>query len=118
MITVEEKKQNVPKLRFPEFGGTWETGTINSLNFQISDGNYGELYPKVDQFSGTGVPFIRANNLKDGRVTWADMRFIPADLHSILISGHLEEDDVLVTTRGDIGIVSIVGHEFSGANIN
>lgn len=76
------------------------------------------MYPKADQFVSEGVPFIRANNLKDGRVTWSDMRYIEADLHTLLTSGHLLENDILVTTRGDIGLVAIVPSYFVGANIN
>lgn len=108
----------VPKLRFAEFDGAWSRSSLDDMGTTISDGNYGELYPRASQFSETGVPFIRANNLKEGSVIWKDMRFISADLHSVLLSGHLKTGDILVTTRGEIGSISLVSSEFSGANIN
>ena len=108
----------VPELRFPEFDEDWETSDLGELNTTISDGNYGELYPTVDQFVSEGVPFIRANNLKNGRVVWNDMRFIHPSTHSVLKSGHLKLGDVLVTTRGEIGTVARVTEEFVGSNIN
>ncbi|MFZ2513246.1 MAG: restriction endonuclease subunit S, partial [Candidatus Saccharimonadales bacterium] len=66
----------------------------------------------------SGVAFIRANNLKDGKLTWQDMRYIDLDLHKVLKSGHLKTGDILVTTRGDVGITAYVTEEFNNANIN
>ena len=114
----EPAKHNLPELRFPEFDGEWNHKTVQSLGLEISDGNYGELYPRSDHFVPQGVAFIRANNLKGGRVVWPDMRFLTPKHHATLRSGHLQTSDVLVTTRGEIGSVALVGKEFSGANIN
>ena len=109
---------NAPSLRFPEFAGEWQQKTLEELDVEISDGNYGEMYPTAEQFVKEGVPFIRANNLRDATVRWDDMRFITPELHKVLRSGHLELSDILVTTRGEIGLVSLVPEEFVGANIN
>ncbi len=62
---------NVPVLRFAEFDGDWESQTIQSLidNDVIIghlDGNHGELYPRSEEFSSEGVPYVSANDL-DGR---------------------------------------------------
>jgi type I restriction enzyme S subunit len=109
-------------LRFKKDDGTnypeWEEKKLGELNIYISDGNYGELYPKASEMKSTGIPFIRANNIKNLSLTWNDMKFIDEELHKILTSGHLLENDILITTRGDIGMVAYVTSEFSGANIN
>ncbi|MEP0961031.1 MAG: restriction endonuclease subunit S [Roseobacter sp.] len=110
--------KRVPALRFSEFEGTWVEKSLEDLNVEISDGNYGEMYPTQEQFVSDGVPFIRANNLRDGTIRSDDMRFISPELHEVLRSGHLKLSDILVTTRGDIGMVSFVPLEFVGANIN
>lgn len=109
---------SVPALRFAEFEGEWQRKTLEDLNVEISDGNYGEMYPTAEQFVQYGVPFIRANNLRNATVRWTDMRFITPELHDLLRSGHLQAHDILVTTRGEIGLVSMVPFEFVGANIN
>ena len=62
-----------PKLRFPEFSGEWECRKLGDLDIYVSDGNYGEMYPKTSEMKDSGVAFIRANNLKDGKLTWQDM---------------------------------------------
>ena len=98
--------------------GVWKTKFIKDLRLYISDGNYGELYPTSSQFVKQGIAFIRANNIKHLKIVDDDMRFIDRELHKILTSGHLKEDDILVTTRGDIGTLAIVENNYVGANIN
>ena len=96
----------------------WKRSTLKELEIEISDGNYGELYPNQEDFQSEGIPFIRANNLKNGRITWDDMKFIDSSLHKTLKSGHLLKNDILITTRGDIGTIALVGEEFQDSNIN
>jgi type I restriction enzyme, S subunit len=109
-------------LRFKNKNGKafadWEVKKLGDLDLYISDGNYGELYPKASEMKNIGVPFIRANNIKNLSLVWNDMKFIEEEHHKILTSGHLLENDILVTTRGDIGMVAYVTGEFEGANIN
>ena len=84
----------------------------------ISDGNYSSKYPRSDEFVAEGIPFIRANNLINGTVVFDDLYYISAEKHSELRKGHLEKDDVLITTRGNIGQTAVVPAEFHDANIN
>ncbi len=96
----------------------WEKKTIKELNIFISDGNYGELYPKSSEMKSSGIPFIRANNIKNLKLVWDDMRFIEEEHHKVLLSGHLKTNDILVTTRGEIGMLAYVNEEFNNSNIN
>ena len=91
---------------------------ISDLPLHISDGNYSSKYPRADEMVSHGVPFIRANNLKNGTVIWEDMKYISSEKHEELQKGHLEEGDVLIAVRGDIGKLSIVPRDFIDANIN
>lgn len=117
-MSISAKSKIIPKLRFPEFTDEWEVKKLGDLDIYVSDGNYGEMYPKASEMTASGVAFIRANNLKGGSLTWEDMKYISPDLHSVLTSGHLKTGDTLVTTRGDIGTISYVTPDFDGANIN
>ncbi|HUX57809.1 MAG TPA: restriction endonuclease subunit S [Bacteroidales bacterium] len=110
------------QIRFKDDNGyefpKWETKKLGELDIYISDGNYGELYPRADQMVSQGVPFIRANNIKNLKLSMDDMKFIDSEHHKILTSGHLKTGDILVTTRGDIGMLAYVDEEFNNANIN
>jgi type I restriction enzyme S subunit len=91
---------------------------IGDADILISDGNYSSKYPKAEDFLTSGVPFIRANNLKRGTVVDDDMRFISHAQHSELRKGHLLARDVLLVTRGSIGEVGLVAPKHEGSNIN
>ena len=116
-----EKKRNIKqgamqKLLQPKEG--WEVKKLGEFDFDISDGNYSSKYPSASEFKTLGVPFIRANNIKMMTVTDNDMRYISSDLHKELAKGHLKKDDILITTRGEIGQIAIVPDCFIDSNIN
>jgi type I restriction enzyme S subunit len=96
----------------------WPTAELGVAGIMVSDGNYAEKYPKASDFVDSGVPFVRANNIANGTVSSADLRFISEEKHALLKKGHLEANDVLITTRGKIGNVAIVPPQFHDANIN
>lgn len=108
----------IPQLRFPEFTDEWQVKKLGDADLYVADGNYGEMYPKSSEMKDTGIPFIRANNLKNGRLIWQDMKYISPELHQVLKSGHLKTNDILITTRGDIGTTAFVTKDFDNANIN
>lgn len=96
----------------------WSVTAIKNLNFDISDGNYSSKYPKASDFRPIGVPFIRANNIHNMKVVDDDMRFISSEQHNELLKGHLKKNDVLITTRGEIGQIALVQDCHVGSNIN
>jgi type I restriction enzyme S subunit len=97
---------------------SWEVVKIGALDLDIGDGNYSTKYPSQSAFISEGIPFLRAVNLKKGRVVWTDMRFISPELHSELRKGHTKRNDTILVTRGNIGEVAFVTDEFVGANMN
>jgi type I restriction enzyme S subunit len=96
----------------------WPSAEIGKTAIKISDGNYAEKYPKASDFIETGVPFIRANNIRNGTVIADDLRYISVKKHELLKKGHLQTGDVLITTRGKIGNLAVVPKQFHDANIN
>ena len=115
------KKRNIKqgamqKLLQPKEG--WEVKKLGDFDFDISDGNYSSKYPNASEFKAMGVPFIRANNIKMMTVMDKDMRYISPELHAELAKGHLKKDDILITTRGEIGQIAIVPDCFIDSNIN
>jgi type I restriction enzyme S subunit len=97
---------------------SWEVRPISDLDLDIGDGNYSTKYPRQEDFLPDGVPFLRANNLVEGRLSWDDMRYISPGLHAQLRKGHTKKDDVCLVTRGNIGEVAFVTDEFVGSNMN
>jgi len=120
LMSKQEKKGLVPVLRFPEFldAVEWRQVTFRELSLDVSDGNYSSKYPRQSDFIKSGVPFLRANNLKFGTVSDEDMRFISMRQHKELAKGHLKENDILISTRGELGTVALVPDRHIGSNIN
>ena len=113
------KLNQLVKSRFIElFGDCNKQTSIKESGLTISDGNYSSKYPRSEEFVESGIPFIRANNLKNGTVVDEDMYFITPEKHAILLKGHLKFNDVLITTRGNIGQVAIVPDKHNDSNIN
>jgi type I restriction enzyme S subunit len=115
-----QEGETQPRRRFPEFqdAGAWEVKTLGALKLDVSDGNYSAKYPTQEEFVASGVPFLRANNLRSGTVTDEDMRFISNEQHSQITKGHLKQGDILITTRGELGIAALVPDRHVGSNIN
>ncbi|CAD0220363.1 conserved hypothetical protein [Planktothrix agardhii] len=91
---------------------------IKDLDIYISDGNYSSKYPRSEEFVNNGVPFIRANNIVNKTIVPEDMYFITIDKHEELQKGHLKVNDILITTRGNLGNIAIVTKDYDNANIN
>jgi type I restriction enzyme S subunit len=91
---------------------------IGELPIHIADGNYSSKYPSASEFVESGIPFIRANNLKNLTLVNDDVRYITEKKHGELAKGHLKFRDVVIVTRGEIGKVGLVPMEFDDANMN
>lgn len=61
----------------------WPYAEIGETSIEISDGNYAEKYPKASDFVAAGVPFIRANNIRNGTVVADDLRYISEKKHEL-----------------------------------
>lgn len=62
--------------------------------------------------------FLRANNIKRLKIDDTDTKFITRQQHTTLTSGHLKTNDILITTRGELGNVALVDEKHNGSNIN
>ena len=111
---------NVPEIRFKGFTDPWEQRKLGETNTFFTDGNYGEAYPKsLDMTdSASGVPFLTGGNLKNGKLDLTGANYITKEKHNKLVSGHLEEDDIVIAVRGTLGALGYVNKGNSGWNIN
>ena len=97
---------------------SYEEVEIGNSGLKIADGNYSAKYPNSSEFIADGIPFIRANNFKNKTIVDDALYFISPEKHSELKKGHLLPNDVLITTRGNIGEVALVPERHNDSNIN
>lgn len=76
------------------------------------DGNHGELHPKVADYVASGVPFIMATDLSNGKVDYGKCKYISEDTASTLRKGFAKSGDVLLTHKATLGRTAIVDGTF------
>lgn len=73
------------------------------------DGNHGNIHPKKSDFVQNGIPFIMANNVYDNKVHIDNCNYISKNQADSLQKGFSYTGDVLLTHKGTVGNVAIVG---------
>lgn len=76
------------------------------------DGNHGGIHPKLSDYVSEGVPFIMANDLKNGEVDYKNCAYITEEQASTLRKGFAHPGDVLLTHKATIGRTAIVPDTF------
>ena len=96
----------------------WKYVELGKLGLDISDGNYSSKYPKTNEFVSKGVAFIRGTDFIGTFISQNNMYYITEEKHNQLLKGHTKKDDILITTRGDIGRIAFVSNSLINKNIN
>lgn len=83
----------------------------NIITYHL-DGNHGGLYPKADEFVRTGVPYLGANAIIDGRIDFKKAKFLTESKASILRKGIAQNGDVLFAHNATVGPVAILKTDY------
>lgn len=73
------------------------------------DGNHGEIHPKGNDFVNSGIPFVMATDVVNGKVDLVNCKFITENQAKGLNKGFSISGDVLLTHKASIGRTAIVG---------
>lgn len=98
---------------FKENRSTWRTTTLLQLlddGWIVShlDGNHGGDYPRKDEFVKSGVPYISANCLKDGKIDFSLAKFLTPERASTLRKGIAQNRDVIFAHNATVGPVTLL----------
>ena len=72
------------------------------------DGNHGSDYPRKEEFVSSGVPYISANCLHDGRVDITRAKYLSTGRAALLRKGVATDNDVLFAHNATVGPVAIL----------
>ena len=89
----------------------WKTCRLDEVSKKITDGTH-----KTPIYKGSGVEFLSAKDLKNGRIKWGTEKFISEQEHLQLFQRcNPELGDVLLAKSGSLGAVAIIDreHQFS-----
>lgn len=96
---------------------TFEVESLGEISELITDMGAFSLY-NVEHFVEEGVPFIRVQNIKEDVLDLTDLKYISEDYHNKLRKSQLKPNDILLTTKGTIGIATVVPENLGKANIS
>ncbi|WP_339625175.1 restriction endonuclease subunit S [uncultured Winogradskyella sp.] len=108
---MNNEKQIVPDLRFPEFAGHWDFPLIQKLiDEQIIvshlDGNHGSLYPRREEFTEKGIPYVTANDFINGYVDFSNSKRLPLERAKKFKKGVAIDGDILFAHNATVGPVA------------
>lgn len=82
----------------------WEMVELGEVELDIIDGDRGVNYPKKEEFNEDGYClFLSTKNVRKNGFLFDKLSFITKEKDSLLRSGKLKRNDVVMTTRGTIG---------------
>lgn len=117
----EKNLQNAYKLLnvylasvFTNTKGDWDQKYLGDV-CTFENGDRGENYPSASVRTPTGVPFINAGHLIEGKVDFRSMDFIPKSRFDLLSNGKIRPGDILFCLRGSLGKFATVGDLSEGA---
>ncbi|MCU6694719.1 EcoKI restriction-modification system protein HsdS [uncultured Blautia sp.] len=95
-----------PKIRFKGYQEDWEQRKLIDL-VDVLDGDRGKNYPTSDDFDISGhTLFLNASNVTNDGFLFQDNQFITEEKSNSMGNGKLEEDDIVVTSRGSLGHIA------------
>lgn len=103
-INNENKKLNVPNLRFPEFQGEWEKTTIGEIA-TIKNGPFGSVLHAED-YVDEGMPIVTTEHFKSGNLPLSKNGIpqVSEDDYCRLKGYMLETDDIVFSRVGSVDI--------------
>lgn len=84
---------------------SWQWLSFSDLLI-FENGDRGKNYPaksKLSKDASSGLPFVSAGNISNGRINSKDLLFLSKEQEAKLKSGHIKANDCLMCIRGSLG---------------
>ena len=101
-----KKGSKYPELRFKGFTDPWEQRKLITIA-DVLDGDRGKNYPAESDFTASGhTLFLNASNVTKDGFSFVDNQYISEEKSDSMGNGKLQEDDIVVTSRGSLGHIA------------
>lgn len=103
MTKIQSSKQ-----RLGVVANDWRIVTLENCCSKITDGTH-----KTPKYVDTGIKFISAKNIINGKINWDDVKYISKQEHETLIKRCNPEDrDIVLSKSGSLGMPAIINKTF------
>ena len=93
----------------------WVWTTVGEICSKIGSGST----PKGSNYSKTGIPFFRSQNVYNTGIVLSDIKYISDEVHQSMIGTEVVANDLLLNiTGGSLGRCAIVPDNFSKGNVS
>ena len=93
----------------------WAWTTVGEICSKIGSGST----PKGSNYSKTGIPFFRSQNVYNTGIVLSDIKYISDEVHQSMIGTEVVANDLLLNiTGGSLGRCAIVPDNFSKGNVS
>jgi len=115
----DKKYKELPAIKAEEIPfeipGNWVWCRLGDLCSKIGSGST----PKGSNYSDSGIPFFRSQNIYDSGLVYEDIKFISSSVHKEMNGTIVYPQDILLNiTGGSMGRCAYVSGEFSEGNVS
>ena len=104
---LEKRKKNQINLAFAPIIEAKEVTPLGVF-YSISNGDRGENYPKADEITDQGIPFLNAGDIRKGSVSLNAAKFVTREKYNAMGGAKLRAGDILFCLRGSLGKHGVV----------
>lgn len=94
----------------------WRLATLGEM-CAFENGDRSSNYPAPNSFVASGIPFVNAGHVAEGRINLAEMNYISETAYARLGGGKVKPGDILFCLRGSLGKFGIVSAAFGDGAI-
>lgn len=94
-------------------GHSWQELPLGDL---VADITVGHVGPMASEYRDSGVPFLRSQNVKAGRIDLEDVKYVSPEFHGKLKNSSLSPGDVVVVRTGAPGTAAVVPQDLHPLN--
>lgn len=104
---LEKRKKNQIDLAFSPIIEAKEVAPLGVF-YSIANGDRGENYPKADEITDQGIPFLNAGDIQNGSVSLNSAKFVTQEKYDTMGGAKLRAGDILFCLRGSLGKHGVV----------
>ena len=107
MSDLSNPKSSVESSSMSELPHGWAWASLNELSSLIN-GDRGRNYPSKSELFNSGIPFINAGHILDGKIDFSRMNYIAEEHFNLLGGGKIQCNDILYCLRGSLGKTALI----------
>ncbi|AZK95535.1 MULTISPECIES: restriction endonuclease subunit S [Streptomyces] len=91
----------------------WQVRELGDLCTRITVGHVGSM---ASRYVSHGIPFLRSQNVKPGRIDVSSLKYIDQGFHDELVKSQLHAGDLVIVRTGEPGVAAVVPDDMGATN--